>query len=151
MPTYYEDIAVGDTWSVGSYTISAAEIIEFAEQFDPQPFHTDREAAKDSMFGELVASGLHTLSLSARLFVTKFVDRENGLANMGGLGMDQLRWPNPVRPGDTLTLKIEAVEKTKSESHDGRGYIEFDRTVVSNGTTAVLTYHSHNVVERQRG
>jgi acyl dehydratase len=144
---YYEDLAVGDVFETGEYTITKEEIIEFAEQFDPQPFHVDEAAAEESMFGELVASGLHTLCLSVRLFVTDVVGGEGGVANMGGLGMDDLRWHEPVRPGDTLSLRAEVIEKTPSESRSDRGYVEFRRSVTV-GDTEVLSITSANVVRR---
>jgi acyl dehydratase len=166
MTLYFEDLTVGDRYEVGEYTVTKDEIITFAEQFDPQPFHTDEEAAKESVFGELVASGLHTLCLSARLFVTEFVQSEgggsddanrsssdgsvsrSGLANMGGLGMDDLRWHEPVRPGDTLRVGIEVAEKTVSESHDDRGYVEFERHTYADDTE-VMTSRSYNIVRRR--
>ena len=150
MPRYFEDLEVGATYEVGDYTVTKAEIVEFAEQFDPQPFHVDEEAARESMFGELVASGLHTLCLSVRLFVTRFVlPEEDGLANMGGLGMDDLRWHHPVRPGDTLRLRIEVADKTPSDSRDDRGYVDFDRSVFVDGGEEVLSIRSHNIVRRR--
>ncbi|WP_255195869.1 MaoC family dehydratase [Halorarius litoreus] len=148
MTLYFEDLSVGDTFETGGYTVNKDEIVEFAEQFDPQPFHVDEEAAKDSMFGELVASGLHTLCLSVRLFVTEFVG-DGGLANMGGLGMDDLQWHEPVRPGDTLTLRIEVAERTPSESREDRGYVSFDRRVFTDDGTEVLSITSYNVVRRR--
>jgi acyl dehydratase len=147
MTLYFEDLSVGDTFEVGSYTVTRDEIVAFAEQFDPQPFHVDEAAAKDSMFGELVASGLHTLCLSVRLFVTEFVQGE-GMANMGGLGMDDLRWHEPVRPDDTLSLRIEVAETSPSESRDDRGYVTFDRRVFADGEE-VLSITSSNVVRRR--
>ena len=147
MTRYYEDLTVGDTYETGGYTVSKEEIVEFAEQFDPQPFHVDEAAAEESMFGELVASGLHTLCLSVRLFVTDFVQGEEGVANMGGLGMDDLRWHEPVRPGDTLRVRAEVVEKTPSESRSDRGYVEFHRTVHVDGAE-VMSITSHNIVRR---
>ncbi|MDS0474500.1 MaoC family dehydratase [Natrinema sp. 1APR25-10V2] len=148
MTQYYEDLAVGDTFETGGYTITKDEIVEFAEQFDPQPFHIDEEAAKESMFGELVASGLHTLCLSVRLFVTEIVNGEVDLANMGGLGMDDLRWHQPVRPGDTLRVRAEVLEKTPSTSRSDRGYVEFQRTVFTDGDDEVMSIRSHNIVRR---
>lgn len=148
MTLYFEDIEPGATYEVGAYTVTDEEIITFAEQFDPQPFHVDPEAASESMFGELVASGLHTLCLSVRLFVTEFVQGGPELANMGGLGMDELRWHEPVRPGDTLTLTVEVVEARPSESRDDRGYVEFVREVTVDGEP-VLSVTSHNIVERR--
>jgi acyl dehydratase len=147
MSLYFEDLAVGDRYEAGAYTIEKDEIVSFAEQFDPQPFHTDEEAAKDSLFGELVASGLHTLCLSVRLFVTEFVAPEDGLENMAGLGMDDLRWHEPVRPGETLDIEIEVAEKTPSESHADRGYVEFERSTYTD--EKVLSMRSHNVVRRR--
>jgi acyl dehydratase len=148
MTLYYEDLAIGDTYETGGYTVTKAEIIDFAEQFDPQPFHVDEEAAAESMFGGLVASGLHTLCLSVRLFVTEFVGGEAGLANMGGLGMDDLRWHEPVRPGDTLHVRIEVTDKTPSESRSDRGYADFRRRVFTDEGTEVLSVVSSNVVRR---
>jgi acyl dehydratase len=144
---YYEDLTVGDVFETGGYTVTKEEIVEFAEQFDPQPFHVDEEAAAESMFGELVASGLHTLCLSVRLFVTDFVQGEAGVANMGGLGMDDLRWHEPVRPGDTLRVRIEVREKTPSESRSDRGYVNFRRSVTVDDTE-VMSITSANVVRR---
>ncbi len=149
MTLYFEDLELGATYEVGSYTVTKQEIITFAEQFDPQPFHIDEEAAKESMFGELVASGLHTLCLSVRLFVTEFVNRDDGLANMGGIGMDDLRWHEPVTPGDTLTLRISVIEKTPSSSRSDRGYVEFDRRVFTDVGDEVLSIRSHNIVRRR--
>jgi len=149
MTVYFEDLAIGDEYDCGSYTVTESEIIEFAEQFDPQPFHTDPEAAADSMFGGLVASGLHTLCLSVRLFVTNFVNPDDGLANMGGLGMDDLQWHEPVRPGDTLSLQVEVVDKTPSESRDDRGYVDLDRRVYANDEDEVLSIRSYNVIRRR--
>lgn len=146
MPRYFEDLEVGASYEVGRHTVSKEEIIEFAERFDPQPFHVDEEAAASSMFGELVASGLHTLCLSVRLFVTEFVAGDDGLANMGGLGMDDLRWHEPVRPGDTLRLEIEVANKRRSRSREDRGYVDFTRTVFNQDDVAVMTIVSHNVV-----
>lgn len=83
MPLYFENLEIGDTFEAGEYTVTKEEIVEFAEQFDPQPFHTDEEAARDSMFGELIASGLHTLCLSVRLFITGIIRGDDGIANRG--------------------------------------------------------------------
>ncbi len=148
MTRYYEDLEVGETFETGVYTVTKEEIISFATQFDPQLFHIDEEAAQESMFGELVASSLHTLCLSVRLFVTAFVQGERGVANMGGIGMDDLRWYEPVYPGDTLRLQIEMLAKTPSESRSDRGYVDFHRRVFNSGDVEVLSITSHNILER---
>lgn len=149
MTRYFEDVEVGDTFEVGEHEMTKAEIVDFAERFDPQPFHVDEEAAEETMFGELVASGVHTLAVCVRLFVTEFINPDDGLANMGGLGMDDMRWHEPVRPGDTLTLRIEVLDKTPSSSRSDRGYVEFGRSVVNQDGEEVLTIVSHNVVRRR--
>lgn len=148
MTDHYEDLEIGETYETGSYTVTKEEIITFAEQFDPQPFHTDEEAAKESMFGELVASGLHTLCLSVRLFITDIIDGDDGIANMGGLGMDDLRWHEPVRPGDTLRVRVSVLEKTPSSSRSDRGYVDFRRIVTNEADEEVMSIVSHNIVRR---
>lgn len=147
MTHYFEDLQVGSTFRVGEHTITKSEIIAFAKQFDPQPFHVDEEAAKESMFGELVASGVHTFCLSVRLFVTEFVDGKEGVANMGAYGMDDLQWHEPVRPGDTLRLQIEVIDKRPSSSYDDRGHVSFNRSVLTDDVK-VFSVQSFNIVAR---
>ncbi len=147
MPLYFEDLTVGDRYAVGEYTIEKAELIEFAEQFDPQPFHVDEQAAEASIFGELVASGLHTLCLSVRLFVTEFVKGSEKLESMGGFGMDELQFHEPVRPGETLELEIGVKEKTPSESRSDRGYVEFEYRTYTD--RKVFSMRSYNIVGRR--
>ena len=98
---YSEDIEVGDTMEFGEYHVTKEEIIDFAERYDPQVFHTDEAAAKDSAFGELVASGWHTASMCMRMLVDGPLQERAG---MGARGVDELRWKRPVRPGDTLYI-----------------------------------------------
>src|SRR5699024_10731141 len=102
-----EDIEVGETHTFGERDVIRAEILEFAERYDPQPFHTDESAASDSLFGGLIASGWHTAAMTMELLVTNvFADS----AATGALGVDELRWPNPVRPGDVLSVRTEVVD-----------------------------------------
>lgn len=105
---WWEDLAVGDTRELGSLTVTEDEIVAFARQFDPQPFHLDHEAARHSVFGALCASGWHTCALAMRLMVTNFLHRTSSL---GSPGLDSLRWLKPVFPGDTLTLRHSIVDK----------------------------------------
>lgn len=135
MTRYFEDIAVGDTTTNGSYTVTEDEIIEFAEQYDPQSFHTDPEAAENSMFGGLAASGWHTAAACMRLLV-ETMEREEW-ASQGARGIDELRWIRPVRPGDDLSIGLEVVEKRESDRPglgevDNRmtGYVD-DEAVIS--------------------
>jgi len=104
---YWEDLAPGSTRELGSVTVSAEEIKEFAEQFDPQPFHIDEAAGKRSIFGNLCASGWHTCALAMKLTVENFL---NESTSMGSPGLESLRWLKPVYPGDTLALTHKIVE-----------------------------------------
>jgi acyl dehydratase len=104
---YWEDLQTGSVRELGSYTVSADEIKEFAEQFDPQPFHIDEAAGKRSIFGNLCASGWHTCALAMKLTVENFL---NESASMGSPGLESLRWLKPVYPGDTLSLKHRITE-----------------------------------------
>jgi acyl dehydratase len=118
---YYEDLEVGETAEFGEYQVTQAEIIEFAQQYDPQPFHTDPDAARESAFGELVASGWHTAAMCMRMLAEGPLTER---ASMGARGVDDLRWREPVRPGDTLHLRTEVLEKYVSESDPRRGYVD---------------------------
>jgi acyl dehydratase len=100
---YFEDYAPGTTYECGSVSIDEASIINFAQQYDPQPFHTDPVAAATGPFGGLIASGWHTAGLVMRLLVDNYLSAE---ASLGAPGLDELRWPRPVRPGDTLAVRM---------------------------------------------
>lgn len=117
---YFEDFEIGKTIDVGSRSVSEAEIMEFATQFDPQPFHVDKSAADKSIYGGIIASGWHTCSIMMRLMVDGFL-RE--AASMGSPGVDEIRWIKPVRAGDTLTVTTTALEKRPSESKPDRGVV----------------------------
>lgn len=104
---YVEDIQEGDVHEFGSYEVTRDEIVGFAERYDPQPFHVDEDAARESAFGELVASGWHTASMCMRLLVDNYLA---DTASAGARGIRDLRWIEPVRPGDTLTCRLEVLE-----------------------------------------
>jgi acyl dehydratase len=118
---YFEDLAVGDAHDAGPYHVTAEEIIEFAQAYDPQSFHVDREAANASMFGGLAASGWHTAAITMRLLVDEFLD---DIAVGGALGVDTLRWRKPVYAGDELRISTTIVEKEGWD--EDRGKIAFD-------------------------
>jgi acyl dehydratase len=142
---YFEDIAVGDTAAYGDYEVTTEEIVEFAEQYDPQPFHLDEAAAKESIFGELVASGWHTASISMRLYADGMqLDR----AGMGARGVDELRWHRPLRPGDHLRVETEVLETRKSESDPKRGYVD-ERVEGYVGDDLVISWISLGMYERR--
>ena len=105
---YFEDYPTGTTTDCGSVSVDQAQIISFARQFDPQPFHVDPVAAADGPFGGLIASGWHTAALVMRQIVDNYVAAESSL---GALGLDELRWPHPVRPGDTLRVRVTICDR----------------------------------------
>ena len=111
---YWEDFKVGERIVLGAHSISEAEILAFARKYDPQPFHTDPEAARRSIFGGLIASGWHTCALLMRLSV-EAARRENAAAT-GSPGLDSCRWLKPVRPGDVLTGRTEVLEMWPSKT-----------------------------------
>ncbi len=117
---YWEDFPVGETVEVGTHTFAEDEIIAFARQFDPQPFHIDPAAAKASFFGGLIASGWHTCSIAMRLMVDKYVGRS---ASLGSPGLDNIRWLAPVRAGDTITYRRTTTAARPSESKPGVGLV----------------------------
>ena len=117
---YFEDFTPGETIELGRHTITKDEIIRFAKEFDPQPFHLDEDAAKRSIFGGLLASGWHTGSITMRLLYEGLV---KDTLSMGSPGVDELRWLKPVRPGDTLSARLTVVECIPSRSKPDRGIV----------------------------
>ncbi|MFB6207659.1 MAG: MaoC/PaaZ C-terminal domain-containing protein [Haloglomus sp.] len=124
---YFEDMELGWSETYGSHEMTEAGIVAFAEQFDPQPMHTDPEAAAETQYGGLIASGLHTVGVATRLLVENFL---NDSANRGGLGMDDLTWRRPVRPGDVLRARHEVTGCRASESHPDAGIVVRDIEVL---------------------
>lgn len=145
MTRYFEDLEPGDVFETSGYTVDKDEMIAFAEEFDPQPFHVDEAAAEESIFGELVASGLHTMALGSKLIVGDVFD---SIANLGGRGMDDLRFHQPVRPGDTLRVELEVIETTDAERHADRGYVTFEQRIRDGDGELVLSLRMETIVRR---
>ena len=118
---YFDDYVPGTTHDCGSVSVSQAEIISFATQFDPQPFHVDPEAAARGPYGGLIASGWHTAALTMRQLVDHYLPAE---ASLGSPGMDEIRWLGPVRPGDTLRVRAIVLEARRSQSKPDRGIMK---------------------------
>ena len=144
---FYEDLALGRVFRTGSVDVTAAEIASFAARYDPQPFHLDPEAAAQSVFGGLVASGWMTAALTMRLMVQSEFKFGSGVI---GLGVDTLQWPKPVRPGDTLTASVEVIAMRASESKPGLGVVKI-RTSTSNQRGEVVQVMVSNTLVRRRG
>jgi acyl dehydratase len=117
---YWEDFYLGQVRETGGYSLSEDEIVEFAKKYDPQPFHTDRDMAKQSHFGGLIASGWQTASLCMRMLCDLYLLEA---ASMGSPGVDELRWVKPVRPGDTLRIKTTVLETRASNSRPDMGTV----------------------------
>ena len=144
---YYEDWQVGDVIRTEGVTITESQIIDFALKYDPQPFHIDAEAARQSQFGGLIASGFLTQALTFRLF------RDTGLltgTGMGAGGIDELRWLRPVRPGDTIRVTVEVIEKRPSSRPD-RGYVRLRYTTSNQRGEPVLTMLSSGIIATRSG
>jgi acyl dehydratase len=140
---YFEDYLPGAVHEFGSITIEQDEIIEFARRFDPQPFHIDPEAAKQSAFGGLIASGWHTVCLTMRLLVDHYVSR---VASLGSPGVDEVRWRKPVRPGDTLSVRVTVIEAKLSRSKTGQGTTRSLVEVLNQHREVVMTWKGIGLV-----
>lgn len=143
---YLEDIAVGERRQLGKKTIGREEIVAFAREFDPQPFHLDEAAAARSHFGGLVASGWHTASVAMRLFVDGMVGE---IASMGSPGVDELRWLAPLRPGDTVSLQTEIVAVEPSRSRPDRGSVRVRYELTNQRDELVLTMIGIGIIARR--
>ena len=142
----FEDFEPGQVYELGRKVVSDDEIIAFARQFDPQPFHLDPEAAKDSVFGGLIASGWHTGAMWMRLYVDSLL---GGASGQGSSGIEALRWLAPVRPGDTLSGRLIVLEVTSSESHPDRGTIRIRGEMVNQDGVTVMSMISRGRFARR--
>jgi len=144
-PLYIDDLHVGQTFVTGSVTVTADAIKAFAREYDPQPFHLDEAAARDSLFGGLAASGWHTAALSMRLMVDG-LPFAGGLVGVGG----ETTWPRPTRPGDTLTVHVEVLEIIPSKSRPERGIVRTRHETRNQHGEAVQISHLGIVVWRRQ-
>jgi acyl dehydratase len=144
-PRYFEDFVVGTVYEFGSITVTEAEIIAFARQFDPQVMHTDPVAAAKGATGGLIASGWHTIALLMRMYADNFLP-ENGLP---APGVDEVRWQRPVRPGDTLRLRVTIQEARLSRSKPDRGVVRPFTEVLNQHDAVVVSLLPINLVRRR--
>lgn len=143
---YFEDFRVGEVIEGGARTISRDEIVAFAHEFDPQPFHTDEAAARQTMYGGLIASGWHSGSLMMRLFYESLIGDS---ASMGSPGIDELRWLKPVRPGDTLRLRTTVLEVIESRSKPDRGLVRTFCELLNQDSEVVMSIKPVNFFRRR--
>jgi len=117
---YFEDYRPGAVFAAGSIAVTESEIVEFARRYDPQSMHTDAEAAARGRFGGLIASGWHTGAMMMRLYADNFLSPASSIASPG---LDELRWLQPVRPGDVLSLRVTIIEARRSRKTPGQGVV----------------------------
>lgn len=144
---YLEDLVVGAKQSFGSYAVTREEVIAFASKFDPQPFHLSDEAAAQTYFGRLSASGWHTCAMAMAMVVENL--KNTGHAGLGSPGVDELRWLKPVYPGDTLRMETELIEVTPSRSRADMGSFRSKATVFNQHDEPVLSYTSIALIRRR--
>jgi acyl dehydratase len=142
---YLEDISAGMTFTAGPVKISEAEIIAFAKEFDPQPFHVDPEAAKNTIFKGLAASGWHTMGLTMRMLVEAAAPLAGGIIGFGG----EISWPKPTRPGDELSVQTEVIDLVPSRSKPSQGVVTLRSVTKNQHGDAVLILTSKNLVFRR--
>jgi acyl dehydratase len=133
---WWEDFEVGERSEMGRHTFGADEIVAFARQFDPQPFHTDAQAARESPFGGLIASGWHTCAVGMRLMVDQYIGRT---VSLGSPGIEDIRWLKPVRAGDTLTYSRTVTASRASATRAGVGLVKHRWEAVNQSGETVLT------------
>lgn len=143
---YLEDFAVGQRFGSGRLRIDVERIKSFAAEFDPQPFHLDEEAARDSLFRGLAASGWHTAAITMRLLVESELKPAGGIV---GTGFDEFRWPRPVRPGDELRVECEVLEVRTSKSRLDQGLIKVRTTTLNQDGEAVQISIGNLLVPRR--
>jgi acyl dehydratase len=142
-PRYFEDYVPGLTVDCGRFTLGEADIIAFARNYDPQPFHVDPQEAKNGPFGGLVASGWHTTAMMMRHLVDYYVSPESSI---GSPGVDEIRWPRPVRPGDTLRVRATVTEARRSASKPDRGIVRTLAELVNQDGDIAMKVTANNFI-----
>ena len=133
---YWEDFPVGEVADFGAYEVKREELVEFASEFDPQPFHLNEEIAKTSLLGGLAASGWHTCAIAMRMMWDGYLHRT---ASMGAPGVEEVRWRKPVYPGDVLTLRRTTLEARRSGSRPEMGLVRFGWEMVNQKNETKMT------------
>jgi acyl dehydratase len=145
---YFEDLRPGEVVEYGDRQVTAAEIVEFAQEFDPQPFHLDQDAGRASMAGGLIASGRHTEAMLMRMNCDEFVNRS---ASQGGPGVEEVNWLRPVRPGDRLRVRRTTLSARVSKSRPSLGLVEFLFELFNQADEIVMTQKNSLFLGRRSG
>jgi len=141
---YFEDLVVGSKACFGRYAVTREEVIDFAGKYDPQPFHLDDDAAAQTHFGRLSASGWHTCAMAMRMLVDNLTEHRQ--AGLGSPGVDELRWLKPVYPGDVLRVETELLEKTRSRSRPEMGSYKSVVQVFNQDNVCVMHFRSIGLI-----
>ena len=144
---YFDVMEVGQETLFGHYDVTREEVLEFARKYDPQPFHLSDEEAAKTHFGQIAASGWHTCAMTMAVIASHVVEQDQ--AGLGSPGIDELRWPRPVYPGDTLHVHGEIVSKTPSRSKPDIGSFRTKHTIVNQDDVPVLTFTSIVLIRRK--
>ena len=136
---YFEDFTVDEIFEIGSKKVTRAEIISFAQEFDPQPFHLSEEKAKDSIFGGLIASGWHTCAIFMRLYVDNFLTKT---ISLGSPGVDHIRWFRPVFPDDTLSCRVKILEAKPSPTRPNAGILRIKSEMRNQSGEIVMRFEA---------
>jgi acyl dehydratase len=143
---YFEDFSVGESFRTGGVTLTEAGIIDYAMRYDPQPIHTDRIAAADSIYGGIIASGWHVGGVAFRMFIQAGIIAGG---SMGSPGVDEVRWHAPVRPGDTVHMVATVLETRPSASRDDRGYVTMQYQVYNQRDENVMSWKGVQIIGRR--
>ncbi len=146
---YLEDLVVGEMASFGAHRVTREEVLEFASRYDPQPFHLSDEAAAETQFGRLAASGWHTAAMTMAMLVAHW--QAHPQAGLGSPGLDELRWLRPVYPGDTLRCETELLAKRASATRPELGITKARTTVFNQNGEPVMTFVANGLIRARTG
>ncbi len=144
-PIHYEDLEVGSVTCYGNYAVTREEVIEFASKYDPQPFHLSDEAAAQTYFGRLSASGWHTAAMTMRMLVDN-MQHGRPMASLGSPGIDEIRWRKPVYPGDRLRVENQLLSKRRSTSRPDMGLTRSKSTIFNQDDEVVMTLIGNGLI-----
>jgi acyl dehydratase len=143
---YFEDFGAGDAFDCGTRLVSREDILRFAHEFDPQPYHTDEVFAAKSKFGGLIASGLHSTCICLRLANDTLLSKTK---NLGSPGWNDIKFLGPLRPGDTVRLKLQVVDTVPSQSRPDRGRVHFLFELFNQAEEKILEAHAVTIAQRR--
>jgi acyl dehydratase len=143
---YWEDFREGEVREFGGVTVKRDDIVRFAAEFDPQPFHLDETAAQNTLYGGLIASGWHTAAMAMRMMCDAYLLRS---ASLGSPGIDSLKWLHPVRPGDTLSMRLRVLEARPLESRPGVGLVKSRHEVLNQDQRVVMQMEGYGMFRRR--